>query len=181
MLSPETSGREPWQDRRSRFNHDWLKNRHLNRLDGFLVLLESSGASPDLVQGFLSQDLPEWERRSRDARDLLATFTAEMTPQAGFRHAPLCGVSETSRAWLEPLVHRLWLSRYPVAEWLDRAGAALDQADRDYAVLREQLIDDPAPAAERVAAMKDLFVAFRDACRQVGVAMGRLPHEVLVV
>ncbi len=49
---------EDWESRRSRFNHDWLKNRHLNRLDGLLSLLESpSAAPPDLLAGFLQHDL----------------------------------------------------------------------------------------------------------------------------
>ena len=181
MLSPQMPGREPWQDRRSRFDHDWLKNRYLNRLEGFLALLDSNMATPDLVRDFVHQDLPAWERRSREARNLLAAFTTEMTPAVCFNQPPLCLLPEAGRDWLVPLVHRLWWERYPVADWIEQAGRSLDEADALCADLQEGVGIDPEPTLEQVAALRPGIAVFRDSCRGVAAAMRRFPDQVQVL
>jgi len=173
---------EDWESRRSRFNHDWLKNRHLNRLDGFLALLESPAAAPpDLLAGFLQHDLLEWEAKAGQARALLAQFEDEMSPRACFSQPPLCLLPAARREWLAHELHHLWQRRFPVSDWVGAAQEALRGAEQAYHELESLLGSDAGERVKRAPTLRAEFAAFAAACRRLGDCVARLPHEILIV
>lgn len=173
---------EDWESRRSRFNHDWLKNRHLNRLDGFLALLASPAAAPpDLLAGFLQHDLVEWEEKAGEARDLLARFEDEMSPRACFSQPPLCLLPAARREWLAQDLHDLWRARYPVSDWVAAAREALHEAEQAYHVLENLLGPHAGERVKQARTLRAEFVAFAATCRRLGDCVARLPHEILIV
>ena len=173
---------EAWQQRRSRLNHDWLKNRYLNALDGFLALLSSSnGSAADRLTEFVRHDLREWEKRSREAGDLIGAFVQEMSPRSVVGLPPLCLLPDETRNWLGASLHHLWLARYPVTNRIDAAARALDAADQAYRRLQNGLRRDPSCQVPRLRELRGEFEALRDACRCLGDCIAQLPQEVLVV
>ena len=172
---------EDWQHRRSRLNHDWLKNRYLNALDGFLALLASPNGSANVLNEFVRYDLGEWENRSREAGDLIWSFVQEMSPRAVVALPPLCLLPDETRTWLGRSLHHLWLTRYPVSNRVDAAARALEEADQAYRRIKQNLGPGPACATPRLRELRGDFEALRDACRRLGDSIGKLPQEVLVV
>ena len=63
-----------WQRRRSEFNHDWLKNRYLNNLDGFIANLEMKKPDETRLMRFLDEDLRQWKAKEEEARRLMDSF-----------------------------------------------------------------------------------------------------------
>lgn len=170
-----------WQKRRSAFNHDWLKNQHMNRLDGFIERLKTEGADVSRIRRFITQDFPEWEVKRETVRELIASFEREMSPRTLFERDPLNRCDAETQRWLGDLVHALWMARYPVKGWICEAEKALKSVDCQYAALKKA-IDSLNPIdSEQLAPLLPSFVAFKGACEKLSQAIGQFPHEVLVV
>ena len=177
---PPAAPLEDWQQRRSRLNHDWLKNRHLNRLEGILALLDVAVPSPEPLDEFVHDDLAGWPRRASEVRALLASFDAEMSPRALFGAPPLCRLPRAAQDWLGDRLHRLWGERIAAARLLAEAGEALDQAERAAALLRERLVVSAPLTAAQARGARGALEAFRDASRRLADAVAALPHEIIV-
>ena len=179
-----------WQKRRSAFNHDWLKNQYMNRLDGFIERLKTEGADVSRIRRFITQDFPEWEVKRGIVCELIASFEREMSPRALFEQEPLNRCDAETKRWLGALVHALWRARYPVKGWVCEAEKALKSLDCQYAALKAALnslnpTDSEQPRSsrdsEQLAPLLPNFVAFKGACEKLSQAMSQFPHEVLVV
>ncbi|MFQ5717930.1 MAG: hypothetical protein ACE5IK_00135 [Acidobacteriota bacterium] len=177
----DPSPMEDWQQRRSRFNHDWLKNRYLNRLDGFLALLAVPSSDPERLLEFVRDDFPAWEARSRQAGDLIWSFVQEMSPRCFVTQAPLCLLARTTRHWLGTLLHDLWAARYPISERVDAAAQALIEADEAYWRIKERLAAEPADDVSRLRQLAHRFENLRRGCHHLGDSLSRMPHEILIV
>ena len=170
---------EDWQHRRSHLNHDWLKNRYLNRLDGFLALLSSSQPAPDLIREFVEQDFGEWEKRAGEAGDVISSFVREMSPGSYLSRPPLCLVPDETRQWLVAVLHDLWIARTPVSRQVGDAARALDEADQIYRGIQARLETDSSLSYLRQ--IRGEFQTFRDACKRLGDSIGKMPHEAVLV
>lgn len=177
---PRAAVLEDWQQRRSRLNHDWLKNRHLNRLEGILALLEAASPSPEPLAEFFHDDLAAWERRVAEVRALIASFEAEMSPRALFGAPPLCRLPREAQTWLGDRLHDLWRARIGSAGLLAAAGEALDEAECAVARLRARLAVPPPLTGARARGAREEIEAFRDTCRALADAVAALPHEIIV-
>ena len=178
-LEPEPT--EDWQHNRSRLNHDWLKNRFLNRLDGILALQSSAGADTRQWLGVLSQTLAEWDKRAREIAELIDSFEEEMSPRALLAAPPLCLLAPEVRDGLGQVLHDLWRARLPIRARVASALAALGDADARHGELHRLATGSDVSGASGAAELRGAIEAFRDACRRLGEAIGTLPHEILIV
>jgi hypothetical protein len=173
---------EPWQKRRSQFNHDWLKNQYMPALAKYLNLLDDLIEDEEFAQSFVSDVLPAWEKHRNEAVDLARSFESEMSPQVLFERSPLCDSKTDTKRWLGNLVHTLWLKRYPIREWVVEAAQAVENTDVAYQRLREELQDSRAFSdGEPAPKLRELFIEFRWKCQLMANAISKFPGEVNVV
>lgn len=167
-----------WQDRRSKFNHDWLKNGFLANLNTFLVRLGKKSPVQEDLEFFIREDLPEWERRIAEADWLFKTVEDEMSPKRYFDVPPLVHCSEETKQWLPELVHALWLDRYPVQKLRKDGSAALSRANTEYAALKTALQRTRLLSLERLRSLKSRFVALRDAASDLRDILSAFDQDV---
>jgi hypothetical protein len=169
-----------WQMTRSAFNHDWLKNRYLNNLGGFIALLESENPDMDHLEEFLALDFIQWEEKSQKVEWLIRSFETEMSPATLFNYEPLKRMEKHCHAWLKKWVHALWLSRYSLREKIDRVNRLFSNTWDHY-----RKIDNKLKIIDKTAAnlkqMLPEFSAFRETCLSFSKSLSQLLSEVLVV
>jgi hypothetical protein len=175
-----------WQNRRSAFNHDWLKNKYLNRLDAFINRLEISDSDIFRLFRFLNDDFPEWKKQQTKIEDLLETFEMEMSPKSLFKKKPLNHCDNETRIWLGQLIHALWLARYPVKEWIHTAWNAFcdvnDQYNNIAEVLKSKKLNwESKDYRTALKLMIPHFLQFKKACEELSQAIGMFPHQILIV
>lgn len=175
-----------WQNRRSAFNHDWLKNKYLNRLNAFLERLNMPDSDPLRLSRFLTDDFPEWKKQQSKVEDLLETFETEMSPKSLFKKEPLNRCDDETIIWLGQLIHALWLVRYPVKEWIHTAQNAFrnvnDQYNNIVKILKSKDLD--CESKDYRTTLKPLihdFIQFKQACEELSQAIGMFSHQILVV
>jgi hypothetical protein len=172
------SGQTDWQRRRSDFNHQWLKNRFLSALDAAEQVIQGRIRAAAYWQEFLEIDLHEWQERREDLQTLLVEFEAEMSPRQLFDYSPLSDCESPAMAVLAELMHELWLARYPVKTWLEKAKTASSKVNTHFERLRKiPPVDDAGKAQpEFVSEFED----FRAACRNLSKAIEKFPDRILV-
>ena len=94
-----------WQLKRSEFNHDWLKNQFLNRLNAFLERLRSGNPDAEKLSRFVREDLPEWSAHEPEARWLIDSLEHELSPKRFFDQ-PLDEFPVTDASHLRLLRHK---------------------------------------------------------------------------
>lgn len=175
-----------WQNRRSAFNHDWLKNKYLNRLNAFLERLNMPDSDPLRLSRFLTDDFSEWKKQQSKVKDLLETFEVEMSPKSLFKKEPLNRCNDETITWLGQLIHALWLARYPIKEWVHTAWNAFCDVNDQYNNIAEVLKSKKLnwESEDYRTALKPLiphFLQFKQACEELSQAIGMFPHQILVV
>ena len=175
-----------WQNRRSAFNHDWLKNKYLNRLDAFLERLNMPDSDSLRLSRFLTDDFSEWKKQQSEIESLLETFEPEMSPKSLFKKEPLNRCDHETITWLSQLIHGLWLARYPIKEWIHAAQNAFcnvnDQYNNIVEVLKSKKLD--CESEDYQTALKLLiphFLQFKKVCEELSQTIGMFPHQILVV
>jgi len=170
-----------WSRRRGAFNHDWLKNQYLTALQKWMNLLDDKVEDPEFESRFVDSVLSAWEDRLLEAKSLIADFEAEMSPKSLFRHPPLSGCDDETKGWLPDITHTLWLARYPVAEWVASADAALCAAEASYRRLLDAINAREGPrSAENLRSCRADFADFLDKCRCLGQSISTFPNDVKV-
>ena len=175
-----------WQNRRSAFNHDWLKNKYLNRLDAFIRRLKVPDSDPLRLLRFLNDDFPEWKRWHCEIENLFKTFEEEESPKSLFEKEPLNRCDDETRSWLGQLIHAMWLARSPVKEWVRTGESAFQDADEQYKkivkVLKSKKLDcQSEDNRTRLESLIPSFLKFKKACEELSRAVGMFPHQILVV
>ncbi len=169
-----------WQQRRSRYNHDWLKNRYLNNLDGFITMLEDSTPDKKHVLDFLKEDWRQWEDKKAEAQWLMDNFEEEMSPCIYFNQAPLNSVPEDTKKWFKPFVHSLWLFRYRVKEKIFEQEDIFQEACTQFKTVDGKL-KTASSDLEKLQGLLPEFKAFRQSCFLFSRLISQLPSEVMVV
>lgn len=173
---PVNSEPRSWETRRSAFRHDWLKNTYLNRLDGFLSGLEAEPPDREWLLEFVEEDLPVWEEKKDEAREVINAYEDEMSPRTLFDRPPLSRCPPETQRWLGELADRLWRRRYATSEATADAREALDEVNQKYDDLVEQI--EGTPDVARLKALRLEFEALKDACEDLGSAMSAFLNEV---
>lgn len=175
-----------WQNRRSTFNHDWLKNKYLNRLNAFLERLYMSDSDSMRLFRFLNDDFPEWKKQQSEIESLLETFETDMSPKSLFKKEPLNRCDNETRIWLGQLIHALWLARYPIKEWIHAGQNAFrnvnDQYNNIVKILKSKKLD--CESEDYRTTLKPLiphFLQFKKACEELSRAVGMFPHQILAI
>ena len=168
-----------WQKRRSRFNHDWLKNQFLPALASWLNLLDDKIEDPGFEQSFMAAVLPQWEAHHVEALDLVRDFEELMSPAGLLDRPPLVRLSEYDRSWLRKLVHGLWLGRYAVPKLVANALDHILAVDRAYELVQQRLRS--CPGTQSVYSERPFrsdWKEFRELCLQLAKAIEAFPGEV---
>jgi hypothetical protein len=168
-----------WQKRRSEFNHDWLKNRYLNNLDGFIANLEMKKPDESRLQIFLAEDWIQWQTHREDARQLIASCEKEMSPAVFFETGILKRMNPESQEWIKPLTHYLWLNRYDIKNKISNCEAGLFKVNSQYDKIN-RLLDESGHNMEQLKNLLSEFKAFRDICQAFSESISKLPSEILV-
>lgn len=168
-----------WQRRRSEFNHDWLKNRYLNNLDGFIANLEMKKPDEARLVIFLQEYWTQWETHREEAGQLIASVETEMSPAVLFETGLLKDVDPEIREWVKPLTHHLWLNRHDIRnkisnceEWLLKVNAQYDKMN--------SMLNEIGRNMEQLKNLLPEFKAFRDICQAFSESISQLPSEVTV-
>jgi hypothetical protein len=170
-----------WQRRRSEFNHDWLKNRYLPALSKWLNLLDGKIEDPAFESTFLKVIFGQWEEQSPRALKLVQDFEKEMSPRTLLEFPPLSILASSTKAWLGPLVHELWLARYPVRNWIDSAVAVVRSLDMAYERVLECLSERQTDVSVvQVGLCRPVFAEFRLDCHRLARAVEAFPSKVTV-
>ena len=167
-----------WQERRSEFNHDWLKNQFLNRLNAFLERLQDAKPDAERLARFVSEDLPDWERHEAEAQWLVDFVESEMSPMRFFEQPPLNRCDEETKHWLPDAVHEIWLARFPVRQLQSQTRALLSQTNKRYQKVQTALRDHQPTDAATLNQLREHFMELSRACAELHDGFSALDREV---
>jgi len=172
-----------WERRRNSFNHDWLKNQFLVRLNKALNLLDDRIEDPEFEQRFVSDLLDQWQKHNNEPVAMIDDFMSEMSPRSLFAFPSLSRCDTETRQWLGDLVNILWIAREPVENWLNSIKENSTKADDAYHELEKTLETscDDIHSAISLRPYIQYFINWRDRSQELGEAISRLPHTVKVV
>ncbi|MCK4303286.1 MAG: hypothetical protein KAY24_03525 [Candidatus Eisenbacteria sp.] len=169
-----------WQERRSQFNHDWLKNQYMPALHKWLNIMDGKVEDAAFEATFVEHTLRMWESHRQEAKGLPEEFEGQMSPSCLFAQKPLSRCNEGAKDWLPELAHHLWLSRYPVKTWIDHGKACAEAADASYVRLQQEIKSCTGSGSKEVLiALRDLFLDFLQRCLALARAIETFPSDVM--
>jgi hypothetical protein len=168
-----------WQRQRSEFNHDWLKNRYLNNLDGFIANLEMKKPDESRLMIFLEDYWHQWKTRREEAGQLIAAVETEMSPAVLFETGLLKDMNPEAREWLKPLTHHQWLERHDIKNKISACEERLFKVNAQYDKIN-RMLDETGRTMAQLKNLLPEFNAFRDICQAFSESIGKLPSEVLI-
>lgn len=171
-----------WQRDRSRFNHDWLKNRYIPAVVKFIHTIDGKVIDHSFEGSFVNTLLPQWRQRRVEGIRLIAAFEEEMSPARLVDQPPLGYCPASTKQWLHKLVHGIWLVRYPAKELVKEAQTSLDSVDVSYEKLQAALLrvgnqDSPS----RLGPLRPYVQEFQCACQQLANSIEGFAHELRMV
>ena len=171
-----------WQKRRSEFNHDWLKNQYMPALAKCINLVAGKIDDRDFELNFYSRILVQWELHEDELSLLLEDFQSAMSPQLLLLSPPLSYADQSTKKWLGPLIHELWLRRYKVHDLVSRAKDAGMNLNRQYLQLKAFfIVNQDLGAAIGNTELTELLLNFRNRCQTLAKTLERFPSTVRVV
>ena len=180
MASP--TARPAWQERRNRFNHDWLKNSYLLALGKWMNILDDQLSDRAFEEAFLDRVLPQWEERLEEGRQLLDECYTEAAPASYIKRELLADNPPKDSDWLSEVYTVLWWSRGNRLKKLEEAKQAFDLADDHYRQLKRDLLRlSPGVTLEILRSLRDSFDLFYRSCSELGRLISNLPREASVI
>jgi chromosome segregation ATPase len=168
-----------WLRRRSEFNHDWLKNRYLNNLDGFIANLEMKKTDEIRLTIFLEEDWNQWKTHKEEARQLIDSVEAEMSPALLFETEIMKRMDPEIQKWMKPLTHYLWLERHDIKNKISDCEELLLKVNAQYDKIN-RMLDEKGRTMEQLKNLLSEFKVYRDICQAFSESIGKLPSEVSV-
>lgn len=171
-----------WQDRRSRFNHDWLKNEFIPALTKWMNVLEDRVEDLTFEKEFFAKYFLQWESHSKEAICLLDDFEKEMSPRVLFNEYPLANCEQSTKVWLVEMTHTLWLARYSVEEIDANARTCIDKVNAIYIELQAAMKNcTEVREVRQFRTFRNQFKEFLSACSNLGMAIERFPNKIVAV
>lgn len=165
-----------WQIRRSKFNHDWLKNKFLNSFNDFIEQLQKRDPDIARMSAFLEEDFPAWKLRQKEVQSIVQSFEDSMSPLRLLRCAPLNRCDVETQEWLGHLVHGLWLARYPVQRKAKQSQDALVAVNELYEKIAYEL-EQPKPIElTKLAALRPQFCELKATYQALSKVLSNLPR-----
>lgn len=168
-----------WERLRSRFNHDWLKNRFLLTVGSFLSSVSGDGYSVKEALEPLTDVMAQWPERRDRLSGILRDFEGTMSPATLLDSSPLDSLDAAARQWLGSLIHLLWWKGRGSEARRNAVEDACKRADEKYECLLARLnaadAERDIEGLERTA--KEMYAEFRS----LAEAIHRLPSKVEVV
>jgi len=176
-----TKASENWQQRRSEFNHNWLKNTYHGYILRFHKILD--GATKDQEDGvrLFLEKFPEWEQRRVELKELINEYGDLLSPKSLLNINPLSNLSEEDKLWMGEVINERWMSKYNVPEQIKIAEECLEKVDLSYDILKKRM--------ENVKILQDIsdkdgckkeVETFRDACVELGSAVNRFHNRIRI-
>lgn len=170
-----------WQAKRTKLNHDWLKNDFLRRLRAFVSRVEDGAQDAARLEEFACKHWPEWRRHSHLIRDMLIDGEECLSPRQYFACLPLSACPAEVKSWLPNLIHALWLVRTDIRRHNAEAQCSLNRAEALFDELSPILQHASQNLTSDLAKSVGQLREFEAAAKQLGESIGRLPHHVEVV
>jgi hypothetical protein len=147
-----------------------------------LNILAGDVDDADFEPAFAASGLHEWGEHRDAAERLIADFETAMSPRVLFETSLLSDLPAGDRAWLEPLLHDLWLQRLRVRHSLETATQSLNAAADAYARLAAALAAAPeTPTNDAPSPLFPLVSEFFERCATLSRAISTLPNDIAVV
>lgn len=161
-----------WQHRRSRLNHDWLKNWLMPALSKLLRVSDGQIADPQYFGDFSRTLRREWPESASEVLALVEAFPHAMSPASYFNEEPLSRLPADDAVWMQEVAHELWLRSFPVDDLTQEIVGALRAANESYNALSLALEQDEQPSN-----MVDIIEGFQLSCKALGDAVSKLPSK----
>jgi hypothetical protein len=175
-MTQVSSQSEPWQRRRSRLSHDWLKNTFIIQLGALINLVFAKQcAEIELIEA-CQRALREWDKHKIECRELIESFRFEESPMALFDIPPLANCNHETKSWLPAYIHQHWLETHPVESWIQNALTAWMNADLQTDRLRAAIKQSQSGTQVLEALVSDL----RNSVIVLSDAISRFPNRQLI-
>ena len=143
-----------WERLRSRFNHDWLKNRFQSAVGSFLNSLSGKGFPIKDTLGTMPVVMGEWPGELEQLKGVLQDFERVVSPETLLELPPLINMDDATRRWLKPLIHQLWWKGRGNEKLKNAAEEAITRANEEYKRLNELL--KTADAEQNIELLKQV-------------------------
>jgi len=168
-----------WQLRRTNLNHDWLKNRYINRLKAAIQRLRERDSGSYRTLPFFSEDLREWEIKRGEVTWLVENFEVQMSPKVLFNREPLSNVDAATMVWLPNLIHALWVSKYRISAKIDAIKAAMAVLESKYTEIASMEPWRWENVPVETHSLLDIMQEFDSACEALSRSLSDLPKDIL--
>jgi len=172
--------KKEWQTRRVTFNHGWLKNVYLNRLQECEQRLAMRDPDLQRVMRFLREDFHQWSDHRIEAMKLVESFTVEMSPRNLFATPPLSHLGMQTRAWLADVIHAFWVQRHAVESKLNRVLSAVERVQTLYDTIDALMGSRGPDELVRDVELRTKMKEYSGACVDLTESLSLLPKEILI-
>ncbi len=174
-----------WQQRRSLFNHSWLKNEYIPGIVKLINLLNNKLEDENYEQRFISDVFPEWENKLPLLRNLLSEFVKEMSPSTilgKYISSSHKNKSPENWKWIDDLIHRLWMFRYDINLLIENTEKEIKRVDRIYNTIQSSLMKNRDETnLVLLKQLKKEFISLKIKCISLAKAIEKFPDEVKVI
>lgn len=172
-----------WLHQRRAFNHDWLKNRFLIEVGGWLNVLEDAAGAPGAHEEFKQAcqalrlgALRDWSAHRETALRLLTTVEDALSPVHHLKRGPL-RLREAELTWLSDVVHELWKARHAIDEVRDAGIACVATIDETSERLSAAIARVEAGMPLAGPSPEATLALLYDACYALATLIERLPRS----
>jgi hypothetical protein len=168
-----------WQERRSRFNHDWLSNRFINNLSGFIAMAQQNRPDKKFLAKFIENDMAEWPQKIREAEKIVESLQMMLSPVKFFENEPLKSAG-AKWPWLKAFVVGMWRIRENIDELKADLKKKIMTANAQYQLIMKRQTNNQAINSINKKAV-DEFIKLRDLCVQMASAFSQLPRKTRII
>ena len=170
-----------WQSRRSRLNHDLLKNMYICSLYGWLAFIERDDVDPKKTERFFTVELRQWPHLSREIGKLISEFERSMSPGTLIDCGLLSGLPHSDRAWLRGVVHRAWQVRFGTRELVSKTESLVKRCDLEYARLDKMARDFQIGVSDQDTELVEVVRLFAGTCQELADTIHPFPSSVCLI